>query len=217
MSLPIIKQAKLLEKALTHRSALNEKKQAAESYERLEYLGDAVLELAASEFLYQNFPDEAEGKLTAYRSALVRTEMLAEVSKAVGLDRLIIMGKGERLSKGTSNTNILADAFESFVGALYLDSDFQTVKDFLKINLFHHIQKVIKEHSYKDPKSLFQEAIQARGLQTPSYQVVSEEGPDHGKSFTVRAKIGDQIWGEGRGSSKQRAERDAAQHALEKI
>jgi len=217
MTLPTIKDQALLKKALTHRSALNENKQNEESYERLEYLGDAVVELLASEFLYQNFPKEAEGKLTAYRSALVRTETLAQVAKTIGLDQLIIMGKGERSSKGISNIHILADVFESFIGALYLDSNLDTVRDFLKTHLFYQIDQVIEDHSYKDAKSLFQEKVQAKGLQTPHYQVISQQGPDHKKLFTVTVKIADQTWGEGQGSSKQRAQRAAAQKALEKM
>ncbi len=217
MTLPTIHQTDLLTQALTHRSALNEKAIYLVSYERLEFLGDAVLELLTTEFLFAHFPQHNEGVLTAYRSALVRTEMLAKVSIDLGIDQLVIMGKGEQLAKGTSNTNILADVFEAFVGALYLDQGLEICKTFLATHLCPKIEAVITQRSFKDPKSIFQEKIQANGLPTPRYQVVGELGPDHNKKFTVRVLINNQVWGEGSGTSKQRAESAAAQNALEQM
>lgn len=215
MILPTINQSDLFTQALTHRSALNEKTHSRVSYERLEFLGDAVLELLTTEFLFAHYPQHNEGILTAYRSALVRTEMLAKVSISLGLDQLVIMGKGEQLAKGTSNTHILADVFEAFLGALYIDQGLEACKTFLTTHLFPKIEAIITKRSFKDPKSVFQEKIQAKGLPTPRYQVVNELGPDHDKKFTVRVLISNQIWGEGSGTSKQRAESAAAQNALE--
>ncbi len=217
MPLPPISQPKLLTKALTHRSALNEKKTDSESYERLEFLGDAVLELLTSEFLFKQYPNQNEGELTAYRSALVRTEMLAKVALEVNLDSMVIMGRGEKFTQGTLNQHILADVFEAYLGALFLDQGLPTVKSFLEEQLFPKIEAVIAQHSFKDPKSLFQEKMQAKGLPTPFYQVTSESGPDHKKLFVVQVKVIDQIMGEGKGSSKQRAESAAAQNALEQL
>jgi len=217
MLLPPITQPDLLTKALTHRSALNEKRVEAESYERLEFLGDAVLELLTSEFLFNQYPTQNEGALTAYRSALVRTEMLAKVALEVGLDSLIIMGRGEKFAKGTLNQHILADVFEAYLGALFLDQGLDTVKTVLQTHLFPKIENVIAQHSFKDPKSLFQEKIQAQGLATPFYQVTNESGPDHQKTFIVQVQVNGKVMGEGRGSSKQRAESAAAQNALEQL
>ncbi len=217
MPLPPISQPDLLTKALTHRSALNEKSAEAESYERLEFLGDAVLELLTSEFLFNQYPHQNEGELTAYRSALVRTEMLAKVALEVKLESMVIMGRGEKFSKGPLNTHILADVFEAYLGALFIDQGLSTVKGFLQEQLFPKIETVIAQHSFKDPKSLFQEKMQAKGLPTPFYQVVSESGPDHEKLFVVQVKVIDQVMGEGKGSSKQRAESAAAQNALEQL
>lgn len=211
----------LLITALSHRSSLNEKSQsgttATESNERLEFLGDAVLELAATLYLYQQRPDEDEGKLTAYRSALVRTETLAELAKELGLDQRMYLSKGEEQGGGRENTSLLADLMEAVIGALYLDQGFPAVEQFLQAKLFPKFNQILQSKSYKDQKSLLQEEVQAKSYGTPVYQVVKAVGPDHDKEFTVEVLVDGQVWGVGTGHSKQAASQAAAAAALQKI
>lgn len=211
VSIPAFSDQLLLETALTHRSALNEHvSQASESYERLEFLGDAVLELATTKYLYDLFPQEPEGVLSAYRSSLVKTETLAEVAAELGLDQRVMMNKG-----GTINDSILADVFEAVVGGLYLDQGYAVVTTFLKIVLFPKFAAIKRNNLYQDPKSLLQEAVQANGYPTPSYQQIKAVGPDHDKVFTVAATVQGIEIGRGTGPSKQKAQRAAAAEALE--
>ncbi len=211
----------LLITALSHRSSLNEKTQsgttATESNERLEFLGDAVLELAATLYLYQQRPKENEGKLTAYRSALVRTETLAQLAKELKLDKQMFLSKGEELSGGRKNKSLLADLMEAVIGALYLDQGFEAVQAFLAKYLFPKFNDILQTGSYKDQKSLLQEEMQARALGTPVYQVIKAIGPDHDKEFTVEVLVGDKIYGVGVGHSKQLAQQAAATAALTKL
>lgn len=219
--LPEFKNQDLLITALTHRSALNEKEQsgttASESNERLEFLGDAVLELASTIFLYHERPADAEGMLTTYRSALVRTETLAELAKELGLDQRMYLSKGEEAGGGRDNPGLLADLLEAVIGALYLDQGFRVVQDFLGQVLFPKFSEILASKAYRDQKSLLQEAVQARSLPTPAYRVIKEEGPDHNKTFTVEVLINQEVWGVGQGNSKQRAQQAAASMALKKI
>ena len=219
--LPEFKNQDLLITALTHRSALNEKEQsgttASESNERLEFLGDAVLELASTIFLYHERPTDAEGMLTTYRSALVRTETLAELAKELGLDQRMYLSKGEEAGGGRDNPGLLADLLEAVSGALYLDQGFRVVQDFLGQVLFPKFSEILASKAYRDQKSLLQEAVQARSLPTPAYRVIKEEGPDHNKTFTVEVLINQEVWGVGQGNSKQRAQQAAASMALKKI
>ena len=207
--LPEFKNQDLLITALTHRSALNEKEQsgttASESNERLEFLGDAVLELASTIFLYHERPTDAEGMLTTYRSALVRTETLAELAKELGLDQRMYLSKGEEAGGGRDNPGLLADLLEAVIGALYLDQGFRVVQDFLGQVLFPKFSEILASKAYRDQKSLLQEVVQARSLPTPAYRVIKEEGPDHNKTFTVEVLINQEVWGVGQGNSKQRA------------
>lgn len=215
--LPTFTNTKLLDTALTHRSALNEKgNNSSESNERLEFLGDAVLELIATEFLYRKFPKEPEGTLTAYRSALVKTTSLAEVATKLGLGEQLKMSKGEEATGGRNNPSLLADTLEAVIGALYLDQGTEAVITFLNEHLFTSLDNILEQRLYKDPKSELQERVQAQGLETPSYQVVSEAGPDHSKEFTVAVYVGTTLIGQGQGKSKQQAQQAAAQEALEK-
>ncbi len=208
----------LLETALTHRSALNEKDSPSrESNERLEFLGDAVLELAATKFLYALFPNEQEGTLTAYRSALVKTTSLAAVAESIGLGQKLMMSKGEEATGGRSNPSLLADTLEAVVGALYLDQGFEAAEKFLAENLFITVDTILKEKLYKDPKSELQEKVQAKGKDTPSYSVLSESGPDHNKEFTVSVSVGGVELARGSGKSKQQAQQAAAQAALVRL
>lgn len=213
--LPPFKNTLLEITALTHRSALNEElSQAKESNERLEYLGDAVLELATTRFLYDRFPEKPEGELTSFRSALVKTTTLAIVAKELGLGEKLIMSKGEESGGGRSNEGLLANTFEAFVGALYLDQGFEAVEKFLNEVLFPRFDHIYANKLYRDSKSLLQELVQAKNLPTPIYQVTSESGPDHDKVFTVVVKVDDKEVASGEGKSKQLAQQAAAQKAL---
>lgn len=219
--LPEFNNQDLLMTALTHRSALNEKEQSGtsseESNERLEFLGDAVLELATTVFLFQQRPTDPEGMLTTYRSALVRTETLAELAKELALDQQMFLSKGEETGGGRNNPSLLADLFEAVIGALYLDQGFGAVQDFLDQVLFPKFTEILVSKAYRDQKSLLQEAVQARSLPTPIYRVIKEEGPDHNKTFTVEVLIDKQVWGVGVGNSKQRAQQASAEMALKRI
>lgn len=218
MQLPDFKDKKLLITALTHRSALNEDNASAEvSNERLEFLGDAVLELATTRFLYNKFPNTQEGLLTAYRSALVKTETLAEVAQTLNLGEKLYLSKGEEASGGRTNVSLLADTMEAVIGALYLDSGFEIVAHFLEEILFTKVDKMLKQKLYQDAKSHLQEVVQAHGQGAPIYEVISEKGPDHNKEFTINVLVDGKIYGVGKGSSKQRAQRDAAEKALLKM
>jgi ribonuclease III len=214
----LFKNKDLLTTALTHRSALNEKiSTSTGSNERMEFLGDAVLELITTKFLYDNHPEDQEGILTAYRSALVKTETLALVSLEIGLGKELYMSKGEEATGGRTNLGILADSFEALLGAMYLDRGYDVVEKFLNEKLFLKLEEIKEKKLYRDGKSLLQEVAQAKGLGAPRYEVISEEGPDHDKQFTVAAFIGDKEMAQGTGRSKQVAQQDAARQALEKF
>lgn len=216
--IPSFTNAALLSTALTHRSALNEKDaQSTESNERLEFLGDAVLELAATRFLFERFPTEQEGVLTAYRSALVKTTSLATVALKLGLGEQLKMSRGEEATGGRANPSLLADTLEAVVGALYLDQGFQAAEEFLREHLFTTVDTILKERLYKDPKSELQERVQAQGKETPTYAVLSEKGPDHNKEFTVSVSVGGTMIAQGSGKSKQQAQQAAAQEALKQF
>lgn len=213
---PTFSDSALLETALTHRSTLNEKQsRATESNERLEFLGDAVLELATTRFLYDKFPSESEGVLTSYRSALVKTTSLAAVSTKLGFGQELKMSRGEEATGGRENPGLLADTFEAVLGALYLDQGFEAVEQFLHQTLFIHLDKILADRSYKDPKSELQERVQALGFTTPDYTVIKEIGPDHDKTFTITVSVGNKVVGQGVGRSKQQAQQAAAEAALQ--
>ncbi|MCB9813657.1 MAG: ribonuclease III [Pseudomonadales bacterium] len=216
--LPEFKDKELLNTALTHRSALNEKSSSASiSNERLEFLGDAVLELSTTKYLYTKFPEEPEGVLTAYRSSLVKTTTLAKIAVKLGLDKMLFMSKGEESTGGRTNIGILADVTEAVLGAIYLDQGVEVVDKLLNEILFPEINEIIQKKLYKDSKSYLQEVVQSKNIDTPTYQVISEVGPDHNKEFTVTASVGDKIVGRGIGKSKQQAQQAAAREALKKF
>jgi ribonuclease-3 len=204
---------KLLQTAITHRSYLNENKNVTEHNERLEFLGDAVLELAVTAFLYRNY-DNPEGDLTNWRSALVKTETISEAAKSLGIEDFLLMSRGESQSFGRSRQLILANAFEAIIGAIYLDQGLESTKKFIHANLTVKLNKILEEKTYIDPKSRFQELVQEREGITPHYEVVSAEGPDHNKIFTIGAYVGDTQWGIGVGTSKQAGQQNAASNAL---
>jgi ribonuclease-3 len=207
------KEQNLLLTALTHRSYLNEHRNIKEHNERLEFLGDAVLELVVTEYLYLNYKNP-EGDLTNWRSALVKTETISDVSKELGVEEFILMSRGENKSFGRSRQLILANAFEAIIGAIYLDQGFETAKKFIEENLVIKLDKILKEKAYIDAKSLFQEVVQDEEAVTPTYEVIKEEGPDHDKVFTVGVYVAEKQWGIGRGPSKQAAQIEAAKEAL---
>lgn len=216
VAFPSFKNQDLLTTALTHRSALNEKiSTSTESNERLEFLGDAVLELVSTDFLYEKFPKEQEGMLTVYRSALVKTTTLAEVAQTLQLGEKLYMSKGEESSKGRQNASLLANAFEALLGALYLDQGIEAVRQLLNEILFPKIDEILQKRLYKHAKSQLQEVLQAKGITAPDYVVVGESGPDHDRQFTVKAVISGQDAGTGTGKSKQLAQEDAARGILE--
>jgi ribonuclease-3 len=211
------KHQELLELALTHRSSLNETTSIKQSNERLEFLGDAVLELWVSEYLYKNFTTSPEGILTNLRSQIVRTENLALVAESFQLGDYIYLSKGEETHGGRHNQSILADAFESLLGAIYLDSGFTAVDKFLTKFLLPSIITISSRKDIKDPKSQFQEIAQStRGI-TPHYLTLSETGPDHQKEFLVGAYLDEELIAQGTGASKQKAEEAAAINATKKL
>lgn len=206
----------LLTEALTHRSYLNENKTADKHNERLEFLGDAVLELASTHFLFNKFPFKPEGDLTAYRAALVNTVSLAESAKLLGLNDMLQLSKGEAKDTGRARDIILANAYEAVLGAIYLDQGYESAEAFVARTLYPKIDSIIENRAYQDAKSRFQEVAQDKRGITPAYRTLSEEGPDHDKKFTVGAFLGEEKIAEGEGKSKQEAEQAAASNALAK-
>ncbi len=211
----VFKNKDFLKESLTHRSYLNENpKWGLPHNERLEFLGDAVLELASTEALFNRFPDLPEGDLTSIRAALVNYQMLAVVAKEINLDEFILLSRGEAKDTGKAREVILANAFEALLGAIYLDAGYAISQKFVEKFVMNHLEEVMKNKLYKDPKSLFQEIIQEKMKITPEYKVLSEKGPDHAKIFTVGVYCGDKLTAQGEGSSKQEAEVEAARNAL---
>ena len=207
----------LLNRAFTHRSYLNEHPEAIEDNERLEFLGDAVLDFLVGAWLYNHFPEMAEGGLTRLRSALVRTEQLARFAKSLGLNKALKLGRGEAESGGRERPALTCALFEAFIGALYLDSGIKAVSKFIEPLLESVIDEVLMNGSLQDPKSRLQEWAQANRGGTPVYKTISESGPDHAKVFEVVVYIGDKIIGKGIGRSKHDATRAAATDALQKL
>jgi len=204
----------LLAQALTHKSWVNEHPGERESNERLEFLGDAVLELAVTEYLYDRYPEATEGDLTSYRAALVNAITLSHAAGDLGMNDYLLLSKGEAKDTGRARQDILANTFEAFVGALYLDQGYTKAKKFIAAALFGKMEEIIKKGLWKDAKSLFQEKAQEREGVTPVYKVVSETGPDHDKQFTSGVFLDGGLVAEGRGKSKQDAEQEAAKNAL---
>ncbi|MEK7192690.1 MAG: ribonuclease III [Patescibacteria group bacterium] len=211
----VFKDKELLMQAFVHRSYLNENPDfKLEHNERLEFLGDAVLELAVTNFLFHKYPKNPEGDLTAYRSALVNTQTISEASSDLGVNDFLLLSKGEAKDTGRARQTILADLFEAIIGAIYLDQGFEIAEGFVAKNLFGKIDEVISKRLWQDSKSYFQEKAQEVFGSTPNYKVMGEVGPDHDKRFTVAVYIGDRLSATGSGHSKQEAEQDAALAAL---
>lgn len=212
------KNLDLLQQAVTHRSYLNEHRgYKLEHNERLEFLGDAVLELVVTQYLYNNFSNP-EGEMTNWRAALVNGEMLAKISKKMGVEEYLLMSKGEAKDTGRARQYLLANAFEAIVGAIYLDQGekgYDAAKKFILENVVVYLPEIIEKKLYLDPKSRFQEEAQERDGVTPSYRVLEESGPDHDKRFIVGVYLGENKVAQGEGLSKQEAQRSAAENALE--
>ena len=207
----------LLTQAFTHRSYLNENKGLKMSHnERLEFLGDAVLELISTDYLFKKYPDKTEGDLTSYRSALVNTVSLAKAATNLDINDYLLLSKGEAKDMGRARQIILADTFEAVIGALYVDTGYEAVKDFVKRNLFDliDIAHIVKNKLWLDAKSRFQEQAQEKLGVTPAYKTLREEGPDHDKMFTLGVFLGDVQVAIGEGPSKQEAEQKAAENGL---
>lgn len=206
----------LFEQAFIHRSFINENPRTGLLHnERLEFLGDAVLELIVTEFLYSKYPHQNEGDLTAYRSALVNAVTLGDLATTLGFNDMMKLSKGEAKDVHRARSSILADAYEAFVGALYLDQGYEAVKKFIERTLLCKTEEIIRKGLYKDAKSYIQEKAQEINGVTPNYRVISEEGPDHDKLFLIGIYFGEEKIAEGRGKSKQEAETSAARAALE--
>ena len=204
----------LLVTALTHRSYVNEhRKSVHEHNERLEFLGDAVLELAVTEYLFTNF-SEPEGILTAWRAALVRTESIGSAGDALGYGPLIRMSKGEKNGSDRAHLQILANAFEAVIGAIYLERGFDDARNFIQKYIIVKLDGILQSGSWRDPKSYLQEISQRVDGQTPVYKVLGEEGPDHDKVFTLGVFVGETLMGHGTGPSKQIAQQQAARQAI---
>ena len=217
MNLPKFKNQKFFSQAFTHRSYLNEVREKIESNERLEFLGDSILSFVVSQHLFKEYPNFNEGTLTNLRSLLVNTKSLAEIAKQLNFGNFLRLSKGEEESKGRENQSLLADCFEAFIGALFLDQGIKKVQSFLLEILLPKAEDYVKKQTFKDPKSLLQEHIQSKRLSSPIYKVLKEEGPAHSKVFTVGVFVHDSMLGEGCGKSKQEAEESAAKKALERV
>ncbi len=216
--LPVFQDSALLVRAMTHRSYLNEHPELAlEDNERLEFLGDAVLDFVSAAWLYNRFPEAKEGRLTSLRAALVKTEMLAELAAQLELDQHILTGKGERESGGRKRNSMQADAFEALVGALYLDSGLEVARQLVEPLFAAAVEHIIAAELDRDAKSILQEWSQAERALTPRYRTVGSEGPDHAKVFTVEVCLGDEVAGCGEGSSKQAATQAAASDAIKRL
>lgn len=208
----------LLKQAMTHRSYLNEhRSHKLEHNERLEFLGDAVLEIVVTEYLYKNYSNQ-EGELTNWRAALVNGEMLAKISKRLGIEKYLLMSRGETKDTGRARQYLLANAFEAITGAIYLDQKekgYAECQKFIMKNVICELPNIIENKLYMDPKSRFQEESQDKAGVTPSYRVLEEAGPDHDKKFIVGVYLGDEMIAKGEGQSKQEAQRNAAEKGLE--
>lgn len=209
------KDKKLLLDAVTHRSFLNENAESIQSNERLEFLGDAVLELLVSDYLFKRFTDFPEGKLTNLRSAIVNTKTLGEIGKTLKFGDYLRLSKGEEAGGGRTNSSLLADVFEAVLGAIFIDQGIEVAKKFLDKQLYPQTSEILSIGIYNDYKSMLQEKAQEKFRITPTYEVIKEEGPDHNKTFYSKVLIGDKKLGEGKGKSKQEAEQDAARAGLE--
>jgi ribonuclease III len=208
---------RLLSRALTHRSFLNENPEAIEDNERLEFLGDAVLDFLVGSWLYHHMPEMAEGRLTSLRAALVRNDQLALFARKINLGSALRLGKGESDSGGRHRSSVLGSGFEALVGAIYIDGGLEKVQKFLEPMLGEVIENLLLDNKDRDPKSQLQEFTQANGLGTPSYETLAVSGPDHLRTYKVKVVVGTEVYGYGEGHSKQAATKAAALDALARL
>lgn len=212
------KNIQLLEQAVTHRSYLNEHRNyKLEHNERLEFLGDAVLELVVTEYLYKKFPDHPEGEMTNWRASLVNGEMLAKIARKLEVENYLMMSRGEAKDTGRARQYLLANATEAIIGAIYLDQGkdgYKKSREFIERSVITELPEIIEKKLYLDPKSRFQEEAQDKVGITPSYRVISESGPDHDKKFVVGVYLDEELVAKGEGRSKQEAQRQAAEKGL---
>jgi ribonuclease-3 len=209
------KDRNLLTTAFTHRSYLNESHPGIKEHnERLEFLGDAVLELSVTDYLFRTYPGHTEGDLTSYRAALVNAVILGKIAEDLGMNECLLLSRGEARDTGRARATILANTFEAVVGALYLDQGYDAANVFILKHVTPHMEEVLAKGAYRDSKSAFQEFAQAKYGMTPKYVTVRAEGPDHDKHFVVAVSVGDVEIAQGEGKSKQEAEQAAAEKAL---
>lgn len=216
INLPIA-DTRLLLRALTHRSYLNEHPEALEDNERLEFLGDAVLDFVVGAWLYNHFPEKSEGEMTRLRAALVRTETLGEFGAQIDLGNALRLGHGEEEGGGRHRPAMLCAAFEALIGALYLDGGIETVDEFINPIIDKAVVNIFNGKGDRDPKSELQEWVQARGAEAPLYRIAAESGPDHEKFFEVEVVVDGEVVGRGTGKNKQVASKAAARKALRKL
>ncbi|MEK7176921.1 MAG: ribonuclease III [Patescibacteria group bacterium] len=210
------KDKALLKQAFTHRSYINENRGLKlEHNERLEFLGDAVLELVITDYLYESFKNSNEGELTSLRSALVNADTCSLVAQKLGTNDFLLLSRGESKDTGRARQYILANTLEAIIGAIYLDQSLESAKDFIILHVVPLVGNILKKGAWIDSKSLFQEKAQEHLNTTPVYKTLSETGPDHDKHFTVGVYMGSELFGKGEGKSKQDAEQEAAKDALE--
>lgn len=210
----LFKNKDLLDQALTHKSWVNENQNIRQSNERLEFLGDAILEFVVSKDLFVKFPKKEEGYLTTLRASLVNTQNLAEIAEKMQVGESLYLSRGEEEGGGRKNVSLLADTMEAIIGALYLDQGMDKVQQFIEENLLSAVPDKIKK-PLKDAKSRLQEHVQPNGLPAPKYKVLKNTGPDHAKKFIVEAVVAGKSWGRGVGKNKSTAEQNAAENALE--
>lgn len=212
-----IKDAGLLTRALTHRSYVNEHQDSLEDNERLEFLGDAALDFLSGAYLYKHFPEMDEGQLTRLRSALVRTEQLAAFAQEIELGESLLLGRGESLTGGRERPALLCAGFEAVMGALYLDSGIEAVREFMLPRFGRAVQAVLQDESLFDARSRLQIWAQGEMGETPEYATIETRGPDHAREFVIAVRINGEVCGEGRGPSKQAAAQAAAADAITKL
>ena len=211
----VFDNVELLITAMTHRSYVNEHKKSTRGHnERLEFLGDAVLELAVTDYLFRNY-EEPEGILTSWRAALVRTESISESGEALGYGPLLRLSRGERRGSDRAKQQIMANAFEALIGAIYLDKGYEAADKFIAAHILNKLERILAAGTWRDAKSHLQEVSQSIDNQTPQYRVLEETGPDHDKEFTLGVFVGDKLMGQGSGPSKQSAQQIAARAALD--
>lgn len=215
MKVPTFKNKQLFDQVFIHRSYLNETTQKLESNERLEFLGDSILSFIVSSHIFKKYKTSKEGQLTSIRSVLTNTETLYEIGKELGLGDLLKLSRGEEAGGGRKNKTILANTLEAFIGGLYIDQGIEAARKFIEDNIISLAEKIIESQGLKDPKSALQEKIQENLRESPVYNVIQEEGPDHDKSYIIGVYIGEKLLAEGVGKSKQEAEKSAARNALQ--